>query len=82
MTKKVKREEAFSGIIRRDEPKVIPCQCPHCGAIFLLHTDALPEPYRYGPCPNCGSEYSWNFHMISPIEYKFKRYWRMRDGEA
>jgi len=79
---KVKREEAFSGIIRRDEPKLMPCKCPHCGAIFLLHTDVITNIYRTGPCPNCNEEYSWNTHKISPIKYKFMRYWRLRDGEA
>lgn len=79
---KVKRKEAFSGIIRRDEPKVIPCQCPDCNAIFLLHTDIINNASRTCPCPNCNAEWSWNYHRISPIKYKFMRYWRMRDGEA
>ena len=79
---KVKREKAFSGIIHRNEPKVIPCMCPSCGAIFLLHTDIIPKTDRFGPCPNCDTIYSWNAFKISPIKYKFIRYWRMRDGEA
>lgn len=80
--KLVKREEAFSGVIRRDqhdEPKVLPCKCPHCEAIFLLHTDIITDEYRMGPCPNCDTEYSWNAHIISSIKYKFLRYWRMRN---
>jgi len=79
---KVKREEAFSGIIRPNKPKVIPCECPYCNAIFLLHIDVIPSTNRTGPCPNCNREYSWDLYRISPIKYKFMRYWRMRDGEA
>ena len=79
---KVKREEAFSGIIRQNEPKVIPCKCPSCNAIFLLHTDIINNANRTGPCPNCNEEWPWNDYRISPIKYKFMRYWRMRDGEA
>ena len=82
MTMFVKKEEAFSGIIRRDEPKIIPCHCPSCGAIFLLHKDIIPTAYMQGPCPNCNAEYQWESHTISPMKYKFMRYWRMRDGEA
>ena len=82
MTIKVKKEEAVSGIIRRNERKLIPCQCPSCDAIFILHTDVIPIDYMEGPCPNCNNEYSWKLHMISPIKYKFMRYWRMLDGEA
>ena len=29
-------EEESIGLIRRDEPKLIPCQCNNCGAIFLM----------------------------------------------
>ena len=78
----VKKEEAFTGIIKQDTPKLIPCQCPNCNAIFLLHTDVIPLSESYGPCPNCNKEHTWAGYKISKIKYKFLRYWRMRDGEA
>lgn len=79
---KVKKEEVFSGIIRRNTPKTICCKCPYCGAIFLFHKDKIPFICTEGPCPNCNTEYNWNYHTISPIKYKFMRFWRMLDGEA
>lgn len=72
-------EEEMTGIIRKDKKKITPCRCPHCDAIFLYHGDISPDLV---PCPNCNVSYLWKFWTISPIKYKFLRYWRMRDGKA
>lgn len=82
MTIKVKKEEAVSGVIRSNKRKVIPCRCPACDTIFLLHKDVLPANCIEGPCPNCNTTHMWNLHTISPMKYKFIRYWRMLNGEA
>ena len=77
-------EEEIIGLIRRDEPKLIPCQCNNCGAIFLMKNELFKslDEYDYSPCPNCKAMRRWKYHTISPLKYKFLRYWRMRDGEA
>lgn len=73
------KKPMLTGIIHKDKKKVTPCRCPHCDAIFLYHGDISPD---FVPCPNCNVSYLWKFWTISPIKYKFLRYWRMRDGEA
>ena len=77
--KEENEEPVFTGIIHKDKPKVTPCQCPHCGAIFLYHGDIISA---FTPCPNCNMPFQWVLWTISPMKYKFLRYWRMRDGEA
>lgn len=75
---RVKKEEAFSGIIQtRDKQRtLIPCHCPSCGAIFVLHTDVLSLSNAEGPCPSCNYLHNWRNFQISPMKYKFMRAWR------
>ena len=75
---KVKKDEAFSGVIPTRKPVIVPYECPNCGAIFLMHRDIITIPNPEGPCPNCDKEYYWNNFRISPFKYKMKRWWRDR----
>lgn len=57
--------------------RIIPCK-HHCGTMFLYKYDQWNSilPLCTVVCPGCGKTIYVNDNRISPIKYKFARFWR------